>query len=81
MEQNPPASAVAATLRQVVKDTGLTELEVADRVGIPVPTLKHRLEDEPGRLMWDDIRAIALLAGRSAASIISDSARRAPAGA
>lgn len=71
---NPTAQQVAETLKEAIRAAGLTQREVAERSNIPLTTLNRHLRD--GHLTWDEIRAISRLVGRSASSMINDTALR-----
>ena len=75
---NPPAAAVAGTLRQLLEERGLSRREVAELSGVSLATLNRHLDLEPEGLQWDEIRTVATMIGRSASDLIKDSLARVP---
>lgn len=71
---NPSAAQVAATLKDAISAANLSQRDVAERSGIPLTTLNRHLNGHG--LTWDEIRSISTVVGRSASSMIADTAIR-----
>lgn len=66
----PGNTTIGRVVDRAIKATGLSQSQVAIKVGISPNTLNRRINGQPFR--WDELRGVAEVVGRTASSLIAE---------